>query len=66
MRSIWVLSDDAEVSPNKVPMRRLPRIQIATVADLMESKLPKLPPPQEIGGGFKRAAPEEVEQRSLL
>jgi site-specific DNA-methyltransferase (adenine-specific) len=47
------------------PFGRFPRIQIATISDLMEGKLPKLPP-QEIGGGYKRAAREEAEQRSLI
>lgn len=33
------------------PFGRFPRIQIATVSELMDGKLPKLPP-QEIGGGY--------------
>src|SRR5581483_11358650 len=46
------------------PFGRFPRLQVATVADLMEGKLPKLPP-QEVGAGFKRAAREEAEQHKL-
>jgi hypothetical protein len=41
------------------PFGRFPRIQIATVSDLIEGKVPKLPP-QEIGGGYKRAPREEA------
>jgi site-specific DNA-methyltransferase (adenine-specific) len=47
------------------PFGRFPRIQIVTVSDLMEGKLPKLPP-QEIGGGYKRAPREEAEQKPLF
>jgi site-specific DNA-methyltransferase (adenine-specific) len=47
------------------PFGRFPRIQIATVPELMDGKLPKLPP-QEIGGGYKRAAREEAEQARLV
>ena len=47
------------------PFGRFPRIQIVTLSELMNGKLPKLPP-QEIGGGYKRAAREEVSQVSLL
>lgn len=47
------------------PFGRFPRVQIATVANLLEGKLPRLPP-QERGGGYKRAEREEPTQGKLL
>jgi site-specific DNA-methyltransferase (adenine-specific) len=47
------------------PFGKYPRIQIATLADLLDGKLPKLPP-QERGGGYKQAAPEKTPQEKLL
>jgi hypothetical protein len=47
------------------PFGRFPKIQIVTVSDLMDDKLPRLPP-QEVGGGYKRAPREEAEQGRLL
>ncbi len=49
----------------ETPFGKFPRMQIATVADLLDGKLPKLPP-QERGGGYKQAAREEKEQDRLL
>jgi site-specific DNA-methyltransferase (adenine-specific) len=44
---------------------QFPRIQIATVEQLLEGKLPKLPP-QEKGGGYKQAPQENPAQNKLL
>lgn len=47
------------------PFGKFPRLQIATVDDMLAGKLPKLPP-QEKGGGFKQAAEEKAPQAKLL
>jgi site-specific DNA-methyltransferase (adenine-specific) len=47
------------------PFGRFPRIQIATVADLLDGRLPRLPP-QERGGGYRRAEREAEQQQKLL
>jgi len=47
------------------PFGKFPRLQIVTVADLLDGKLPKLPP-QEKGGGYKQAAPEKPAEGKLL
>jgi site-specific DNA-methyltransferase (adenine-specific) len=44
---------------------KFPKIQIVTVSDLLDGKLPKLPP-QERGGGYKQAAQEQADQAKLL
>ena len=49
----------------ETPFGQFPRIQIATVEQLLEGKPPKLPP-QEKGGGYKQIEPEKPEQESLL
>ncbi len=49
----------------KTPFGQFPRIQIATVEQLLDRKLPKLPP-QETGGGYKRAELEKQGQEKLL
>ena len=49
----------------KSPFGEFPRIQIATVEQLLEGKTLKLPP-QEIGGGYKQAAKEKPGQDRLL
>lgn len=41
------------------------RLQIVTVGDIFEGKLPKLPP-QEKGGGYKQAPTEKPDQAKLL
>ena len=41
------------------------RLQIVTVADLLDGKLPKLPP-QERGGGYKQAEREIAPQAKLI
>ena len=62
-----MLKEAASAGFFDTPFGRFPRIQIVTVSDLMDGKLPKLPP-QEIGSGFKRAPREETqrEQEQLL
>jgi hypothetical protein len=47
------------------PFGKFARLQIATVGDLLDGKLPKLPQ-QEKGGGFKQAAPEKPGQELLI
>ena len=47
------------------PFGKFARIQIATVGDILEGKLPKLPP-QEKGGGYKQAVQENPQQHKLL
>jgi len=49
----------------KTPFGEFPRLQIATVEQLLGGKLPKLPP-QEKGGGYKQAAPEKPAESKLL
>jgi site-specific DNA-methyltransferase (adenine-specific) len=44
---------------------KFPRIQVVTVGELLEGKLPKLPP-QERGGGYRQAGPEEPGQERLI
>jgi hypothetical protein len=47
------------------PFGRFPRMQIISVAKLLDGKLPKLPP-QERGGGYKQAEREEAPQDRLF
>lgn len=47
------------------PFGQFPRIQITSVATLLDGKLPKLPP-QERGGGYKQAAREKAKQEPML
>lgn len=47
------------------PFGRFQRIQVISVAKLLDGRLPKLPP-QERGGGYKRAEREEMPQERLL
>jgi site-specific DNA-methyltransferase (adenine-specific) len=47
------------------PFGRFPRMQVISVAKLLDGKLPKLPP-QERGGGYKRAPREETPQEPLF
>ena len=49
----------------ETPFGKFPRLQIVTVADILDGKLPKLPP-QENGGGYRQAAKEKPEQHRLL
>jgi hypothetical protein len=49
----------------KTPFGSFPRVQIVTVEQLLEGKLPKLPP-QEKGGGYKRAEREEAAQDKMI
>jgi site-specific DNA-methyltransferase (adenine-specific) len=49
----------------ETPFGKFPRLQIATVAELLDGKLPKLPP-QEIGGGYKQAPKEQAEKQEKL
>jgi site-specific DNA-methyltransferase (adenine-specific) len=49
----------------ETPFGRFQRIQIISVATLLDGKLPKLPP-QERGGGYKRAEREEPGQEGLF
>lgn len=44
---------------------RFPKIQIATVEDLLEGKTLKLPP-QEVGAGLKRVPEEKHKERTLF
>jgi site-specific DNA-methyltransferase (adenine-specific) len=44
---------------------QFPRIQVVTVGELLEGKLPRLPP-QERGGGYKQAGREEPGQDRLI
>lgn len=47
------------------PFGKFPRLQIATVGDLLKGKLPRLPP-QEIGGGYKLAPKEATGKQEKL
>lgn len=47
------------------PFGKYPKLQIATVTDMLAGKLPKLPP-QERGGGYKQASQEQPEQQKML
>jgi len=47
------------------PFGKFQKLQIATVGDMLDGKLPKLPP-QEKGGGYKQAAPEKPAQNKML
>ena len=49
----------------ETPFGRFQRLQVVTVGDLLDGKLPKLPP-QEIGGGYKQAPKETGEQGKLI
>jgi hypothetical protein len=44
------------------PFGRFPRMQVMSVARVLEGRLPKLPP-QERGGGFRQAAREDPQQQ---
>jgi DNA methylase/Restriction endonuclease len=47
------------------PFGKFRRLQVVTVRDLLDGKLPKLPP-QEIGGGYKQAPKEATEKQGKL
>ncbi len=47
------------------PFGKFAKLQIATVDDMLNGKLPKLPP-QEKSGGFKQAPAEKAQQEKLL
>jgi site-specific DNA-methyltransferase (adenine-specific) len=47
------------------PFGLFPRMQVMSVATLLDGKLPKLPP-QERGGGYKQAARDGADQDRLL
>jgi site-specific DNA-methyltransferase (adenine-specific) len=47
------------------PFGQYPRIQIATINDLLSGKPPRLPP-QEVGAGYRRAELEQKSQGKLL
>lgn len=47
------------------PFGKFSKLQIATISDMLDGKLPKLPP-QEYGGGYKQAAQEMPAQDRLL
>jgi DNA modification methylase len=49
----------------ETPFGKFQRLQVVTIGDLLEGKIPKLPP-QEIGGGFKQAPQEKPTQSKLL
>lgn len=60
-----MISEAAAAGFLDTPFGKFARLQIATVGDLLNGKPPKLPP-QEIGGGYKQAAPEKPAQDRLL
>ena len=47
------------------PFGKFPRLQIATVSDMLAGKLPKLPP-QEKGAGYRQAGLEEMAKQYRL
>ncbi len=47
------------------PFGKFSRLQIATVDDMLDGKLPKLPP-QEYGGGYKQAPKEQIGKQDKL
>lgn len=47
------------------PFGRFPRVQVVSVATLLDGKLPRLPP-QERGGGYKQAEQEKAPQAKLI
>jgi hypothetical protein len=47
------------------PSGRFPRMQVISVAKLLDGKPPKLPP-QACGGEFRQAAREEAQQQKLF
>lgn len=49
----------------ETPFGKFQRLQVVTVGDLLEGKLPKLPP-QEIGGGYKLAPKEATGKQDKL
>jgi site-specific DNA-methyltransferase (adenine-specific) len=49
----------------ETPFGKFQRLQVVTIGNLLEGKIPKLPP-QEIGGGFKQAPQEKPTQSKLL
>ena len=49
----------------ETPFGQFQRLQVVTVGDLLEGKLPKLPP-QEVGGGYKQAPKEQTKQEKLI
>jgi hypothetical protein len=60
-----MIKEAATAGSFDTPFGKFPRLQIATVDDMLAGKLPKLPP-QEKGGGFKQAAEEEAPQAKVL
>jgi site-specific DNA-methyltransferase (adenine-specific) len=49
----------------KTPFGQFQRLQVVTIGDLLDGKLPKLPP-QEIGGGYRQAEREEAAKQHKL
>ena len=49
----------------ETPFGKFPKMQIATVSDMLAGKLPKLPP-QERGGGYKQAEREKTSKQHKL
>jgi hypothetical protein len=49
----------------ETPFGKFAKLQIATVGEMLDGKLPKLPP-QEYGGGYKQAPQETPAQNKLL
>jgi site-specific DNA-methyltransferase (adenine-specific) len=60
-----MVKEAASASFFETPFGQFPRVQIVTVGELLEGKLPKLPP-QEKGGGYKQAATEKAPQEKLI
>jgi hypothetical protein len=49
----------------ETPFGKFQRLQVVTLGDLLDGKLPRLPP-QEIGGGYRQAAREKQKQDKLI
>jgi site-specific DNA-methyltransferase (adenine-specific) len=60
-----MVSEAAKAGFLETPFGRFQRMQVVSVATLLDGKLPKLPP-QERGGGYKRAEKEQASQEKLL
>ncbi len=60
-----MVKEAASVGFLDTPFGKFPRLQIATVGDMLAGKLPRLPP-QEIGGGYKIAPKEFAEKQEKL
>jgi SAM-dependent methyltransferase len=58
-------SEAASAGFLETPFGKFQRLQVVTVGDLLEGKLPKLPP-QEVGGGYKLAPKETAGKQEKL